>query len=245
MKLKFIGSSDSAGIPVTNCSCAICSEYRKENRKNLSTCAYLELDNSYILFDAGDDSISSFFDLKELKALFLTHFHADHCMGLLRLRYSKTPIVCYHPSDKEGFSDLFKHKHSIEYKELKAFEEKILGNLTITSLPLKHSKNCFGYLIESSNKTVAYLTDCAALPSSTLEFLKTKEIDYAFIDACYDETKSSGNHLNYLQASAILEQLEVKNGFLIHGGHETLEYIKNSGVKLKYRYVVDNEEFNL
>ncbi|QKF81947.1 MBL fold metallo-hydrolase [Halarcobacter ebronensis] len=244
MKLKFIGSSDSAGIPVVNCSCNICKDYRKRNKKNLSTCAFLEVDNSYILFDAGDDSINTFFDLKELKAIFLTHFHADHCMGLLRLRYSAIALECYHPSDQNGFSDLFKHKHSIEYKELKAFEEIKIGDITVTALPLLHSKNCFGYFIKSNNTTIAYLTDASSLPSSTLEFLKEKDLDYTFIDACYDERKNSGNHLNYLQASAILDEIETKNGYLMHISHETMQYIENKRIKLKYRYVIDDEEFN-
>ncbi|MEA3451509.1 MAG: hypothetical protein U9Q83_06350 [Bacteroidota bacterium] len=32
----------------------------------------------------------------------LTHFHPDHALGLLRLRYSSDKIDCYHPKDKNG-----------------------------------------------------------------------------------------------------------------------------------------------
>ncbi|WP_044416686.1 MBL fold metallo-hydrolase [Halarcobacter anaerophilus] len=43
--------------------------------------------------------ITKIFD-KTIKAVFLTHFHADHTLGLLKLRYGVDKVVCYHPEDK-------------------------------------------------------------------------------------------------------------------------------------------------
>ena len=245
MKLKFLGSADSAGIPVHNCHCEVCNSYREKNLINLSTSAYIEIDNNVILLDAGIENISNIFDNKKILAVFLTHFHADHSLGLLRLRYSNSKINCFHPKDEVGFADLFKHKHSIFYKELEGFEKISINNIDFTSIPLVHSKNCNGYLIEYKDKSIAYLTDCASISKKSMNFLKAKKIDYCFIDACYDETKSSGNHLNYKQASNILDELEVKNGFLMHISHTTLEYIQNNSIMLKYDYIKNNEEFEL
>lgn len=245
MKLKFLGSSNSAGIPVANCNCSVCSEYRINKKINFSTSAYLEYNEKYILLDAGNDLISNIFDMKDIKVIFLTHFHADHCMGLLRLRHSAKNIKCFHPKDELGFSDLFKHKHSIFYEVIEPFKSIYIDDIKITAIPLKHSKNTLGYFIETKEANIAYLTDCYEVPKNSLEFLKSKRIDYTFIDACYDETKSKGNHLNYLQASSILDEINTKNGFLMHISHSTLEYINNNRIKLKYRYVLDDEEFNL
>ena len=166
-------------------------------------------------------------------------------MGLLRLRHSNDNINCYHPKDKLGFSDLFKHNHSISYIEINKFEGFLIDNIKFTPLPLVHSKNTFGYFIEFGNITIAYLTDCSSLSKETLNFLKNKKIDYGFIDACYDERKNVGNHLNYIQASSILDDLNVKNGFLMHISHTTLEYILDNNIKLKYKYLKINDEFNL
>ncbi|PLY05267.1 MAG: MBL fold metallo-hydrolase [Arcobacter sp.] len=243
MKLNFLGSADSAGIPVHNCLCSICSDYRKKGIRNLSTSAYFELEDGVILLDAGIENISNIFDTKKIKAILLTHFHADHCLGLLRLRHSNDKINCFHPEDKEGFSDLFKHNHSLSFSEIVAFQKMSLDKLLITSIPLKHSKNTLGYFIEYKNKTIVYLTDCFALEDESLNFLKNKTIDYAFIDACYDERKISGNHLNYLQASKILDDLEVKNGFLMHISHSTKEYIEENNIKLKYKYLEPRDSF--
>ena len=104
MKITFLGTADSAGIPVHNCLCEVCGSYRKDKKANLSTCAYIEIDNSIILLDAGHENISNIFDSKKIEAVFLTHFHADHCLGLLRLRHSFDTIKCFHPQDKNGFS---------------------------------------------------------------------------------------------------------------------------------------------
>lgn len=245
MKLKFLGTADSAGIPVHNCNCIVCNDFRKESKINLSTSAYLEYENNIILLDAGIENISNLFDGKTIKAIVLTHFHADHCLGLLRLRHSQNSIECFHPEDKLGFSDLFKYKHSILYKQIEEFEEFVLDDIKFTALPLKHSKNTLGYLIEIKNTKIAYLTDCFDIDKRVKEFLKAKKCDYTFIDACYDERRKKGNHLNYLQASKILDEVETKNGFLMHISHTTKEYIKNNDIKLKYSYVDVNDSFTL
>ncbi len=245
MKLTFLGTADSAGIPVHNCNCIVCNDFRAKERINLSTNAYIQYDNKIILLDAGVENISNFFDRKTIRAVVLTHFHADHCLGLLRLRYSKDVIKCFHPKDNLGFSDLFKHKHSIEYKEIDNFEEFVIDEIKFTSIPLKHSKNTLGYLIETPTKKIAYLTDCSSIESSSMEFLKSKDLDLTFIDACYDERKSKGNHLNYLQASNILDEIETKKGFLMHISHTTKEYILENDINLKYSYVEENNSFSL
>lgn len=245
MKLKFIGTADSAGFPVHNCLCSVCVYHREKGLQNLSTSAYIKIDDSHILLDAGIENISNIFDGKKIKSIFLTHFHADHCLGLLRLRHSNDYITCHHPKDEKGFSDLFKHKHSIGYNEIKEFETIIVENIKFTSIPLKHSKNTLGYFIETKNVNIAYLTDCSGLPKESMKFLKSKKIDYAFIDACYDERKNTGNHLNYIQASDILDELKVKNGYLMHISHTTLEYILENNIILRYKYVKANDEFYL
>ena len=245
MDITFLGSADSAGIPVHNCQCEVCQSYRKEERLNLSTMAYIQTANGVILLDAGQDLLCEAFDEEKILAVFLTHFHADHCMGLLRLRHSKENITCFHPMDDEGFSDLFKHKHAISYNSIEPFETIECDGITFTAISLKHSKNCLGYVIETPNSCLAYLTDCSGIDPFSMNYLKKHDFDYIFIDACYDVRKQQGNHLNYEQASNILDELNVKEGYLMHQSHETLEYIAKQGVVLKYPYVQEYASFKL
>jgi len=243
MQLRFLGSADSAGIPVHNCTCNVCERFRKENEQNLATSAVLELDSGSILLDAGLESIATDFDGQTVYAVCLTHFHADHCLGLLRLRHSQNEIPCFHPKDKKGFSDLFKYPFSINYNELVAYKSFEIKEVKFTPIPLIHSRNTLGYIIEYQNTKVAYLTDCAGIEEKSLRYLQSIAFDYVFIDACYDERKIMGNHLNYIQATEILQSLTVKEGYLMHLSHTTQAYIEENNVKLKYPYVKKGEVF--
>ncbi len=244
MKFKFLGTSDSAGIPVHNCHCSSCTSYRKKNITNLATNAVLEYDNKVILFDAGIEDISNILDGKKIQAICLTHFHPDHVLGLLRLRYSQDNINCYHPKDNLGFSDLFKHKKSINYIENKPLLTIQIDDIKITPIPLKHSKNTTGYIIETPSSSIAYLTDCAGIEDKYLKILQTYHFDYVFIDACFIPPKK-GNHLNFESASNLLDMLHLQNGYLMHQGHDTLTHIMENHTELKYQYLEPKQQFIL
>ncbi|MBE0492478.1 MAG: MBL fold metallo-hydrolase [Sulfurospirillum sp.] len=237
MKLKFLGTADSGGIPSHNCDCSICQEYRQKDKKNLATSAYIECENGEIvLLDAGIEDIASIFDGKKIAAVFLTHFHPDHALGLLRLRYSSDKIVCYHPRDKDGFADLFKHPKAINFTENIPFNPIKANEFKFTPIGLKHSKNTTGYLIQTKNKTIAYLTDCAGISEESMKFLLLHAIDECYIDACLAPNFSNGNHLNYEEATMFLDKIGAKESYFIHASHFTLEYIKRNNIQLKYNY---------
>lgn len=244
MKIRFLGTMDSAAIPVHNCKCIACDNHRKENKINFSTSAVIEYENKVILLDAGIENISNLFDGKEIKAVILTHFHADHVLGLLRLRYSNDKIDCYHPKDEEGFVDLFKYKKSINYIENTPLKEFIIDDIIVIPIPLIHSKNTTGYIIKTKNKTFAYLTDCQGIEKSNHNFLKNYDFDYLFIDACFIPSKQ-GNHLNYEEAIKLIDSLNVKNAFLMHQSHTNMSYLIENNIELKYKYLYKNQEFEL
>ena len=238
MKFEFLGTADTGGIPLLGCSCDVCEQARKEGRCNRSTSAYLTLeDGSVILFDAGDDTLSDRFNTTKIRAIFLTHFHADHCLGLIRLRKAAYPIVCYTPQDSNGFGDLFVHKDSIEYKILQPFEEVFIENIRITAVPLVHSKPTHGYCIRTQTSSLAYLTDCAEIESASLDFLKKETIEHLFIDACYTPEFPSKKHLNWQSAEEYINAIGAEKGYLLHASCKTLLPLHLKKLILPYPYI--------
>lgn len=240
MKFEFLGTADTGGIPLLGCTCEVCEQARKESRCNRSTSAYLTLDDeSVVLFDAGEDTLSDRFNTTKIRAVFLTHFHADHCLGLIRLRKAAYPIVCYTPQDTNGFGDLYIHKDSIEYIALKPFESVKMYGIEVVAVPLTHSKPTYGYLIKTSKSSVAYLTDCESISENTLAYLKEKNIEHLFLDACYTPEYSSKKHLNWQSASAYIQQIDAKKGYLIHASCKTLLSLHLKKIRLEYPYITE------
>ncbi len=238
MNINFLGTADSGGIPSHNCKCQICEEYRTNDKINLATCAYIKCDNDeIILIDAGIENIASIFDGQIIRSVFLTHFHADHVLGLLRLRYSSDNIDCYHPKDDIGFADLYKNSKAITYRENEPFKTLHVNDISFTPIPLRHSKNTTGYLIESPTKTIAYLSDCAGISDKSMDYLLSKNIDECYLDACLAPNFSNGNHLNYEEATLVLDKLNAQKSYFIHGSHYTFDYIRQNNIKLKYPYM--------
>ena len=239
MNLVFLGTADSAGIPVYGCSCLACEKARLDNKTNLYTNSYIELnEKEIILIDCGYDVVHLFQE-KEIKAIFLTHFHADHSQGLLRLRYSPKKIPCFCPKDEQGFLDLFSRNFSIQYQWNELFKEIVVENIKFTPLPLIHGRSTHGYFIQA-NKNIAYLTDTKNLPKKTMDFLQKQNLDVIFLDACFDERFDRETHNNYLEAEKILDKLNAPQNFLIHANHFNFSYILKNQLKLKYPYIEEN-----
>src|SRR5919198_24086 len=87
MRLTFLGTGTSMGIPVIGCHCAVCTS-RDPHNKRLRTSALLEVGGMNLLFDAGPDlrQQALAIGLARLDAVLLTHHHADHVTGLDDLR---------------------------------------------------------------------------------------------------------------------------------------------------------------
>ena len=238
MKFEFLGTSDTGGIPLHLCACAICEAARKKGTTNRSTCAYLELDDgSIILFDTGFDTLMDRFNTTPIRAVFLTHFHADHCLGLIRLRKSVSTIPCYTPNDENGFGDLLVHKDSIRYHAMAPFETQVIQNVSITAVPLQHSKPTMGYVVTTPKSSVAYLTDAGGIDDDVVEFLKARNIEHLFLDACYQPQFESKKHFNWESAEAMMKRISPKNGYFIHASCKTLLPLHEQGLHLEYPYI--------
>ena len=83
MKITFLGTGTSQGVPVIACDCATCLS-QDPHDKRLRTSLLLEKDGKNILFDAGPDFRQQMLreNIKKLDLIVLTHEHKDHTAGM-------------------------------------------------------------------------------------------------------------------------------------------------------------------
>ena len=87
MKLTFLGTGTSFGVPVVGCGCAVCSSADPRDRRTRSG-AVLDLPGGTLLVDASPELRLQLLaaDVRRLDAVWITHPHADHLHGLDDLR---------------------------------------------------------------------------------------------------------------------------------------------------------------
>ena len=83
VKLTFLGTGTSQGVPIIGCRCDRCTSPDPRD-KRLRSSAYVEMDGLRILVDAGPDFRTQLLSqgIGHLDAILLTHKHKDHTGGL-------------------------------------------------------------------------------------------------------------------------------------------------------------------
>lgn len=181
MKLTFMGTGTSHGIPTIGCRCAVC---RSENPKNRRTrCgAMLEIDGRNWLIDTPTE-----FRLQALRenvthidAVLYTHGHADHILGLddLRVFTAEAPLPVFGNREalktiRAAFPYAFKPPKQagggfpslVPHRVTRPFT---LYGTEVIPLPVFHGRiPILGYRIGD----LAYITDAVFIPESTFALL--------------------------------------------------------------------------
>jgi phosphoribosyl 1,2-cyclic phosphate phosphodiesterase len=223
MRLTLLGTGDARQVPVYGCQCAACLAAHEDSRwRRLPCCALVECGDQRWLIDSGLTDLAERFPPRSLSGILQTHYHADHAQGLLHLRWGQGIVIPVHgPADPEGLADLYKHPGILDFSQpFAAFETRKLGDLSVTALPLVHSRPTLGYLLESEGRRVAYLTDTVGLPEDTMAYLQQAPLDGLILDCSMPpQPQVPRNHNDLNLALQIIDALQPRQAVLTHIGH--------------------------
>lgn len=223
MKLTLLGTGAASGVPVWGCECAACAAARANPAlRRRTTCATIEGSGGRLLIDGGVPDLHERFMPADLQALLVTHFHVDHVQGLFALRWSKaTTIPAWAPPDPDGCADLYKHPGPFEFLRPAPLETFRAAGMSVTAVPLAHSKLTFGYLIEEGAAKLAYLTDTKGLPPETAKRVREFAPGLMILDCSYPpRDPPPRNHNDVPLALECVRQVAARRTVLVHVGHE-------------------------
>ncbi len=228
MKLKFLGTGTSQGVPVIGCRCSVCtSENPKDQRFRASVMITTDVGNK-ILIDCGPDFRQQMLIHNEEKvdALLITHEHNDHVIGLddmrpMIFRYGRDiPIYCNKRVGDEitarfpyAFAeDKYPGAPSFELFEI---ENKpfTIQNTDIIPIEVSHYKlKIFGYKF----KNLAYITDASNITTEEKE--KLKNLDCLILN-CIRKTEPHPAHFILPDIIELYQELKPKKLYLTHISH--------------------------
>ena len=164
MKITFLGTGTSTGIPYIGCNCYVCmSDDLKDKRLRCS--ALFQIGDNNILIDCGPDFRQQALlnRINKIDALLLTHEHFDHMGGIDDLRPFGDVSIYANDETLNAVKRVFSYCFDNDYPgipklSLKRIDNKPFDVLGICILPIKASHyklSIFGYRFNN----VAYLTD--------------------------------------------------------------------------------------
>ncbi|MGO3707115.1 MAG: MBL fold metallo-hydrolase [Mesonia hippocampi] len=246
MKIRFLGTGTSQGIPVIGSNHPVCLSTNPKD-KRLRVSVLIEIDSNTYVIDCGPDFRQQMLrhDVKQLDAVLFTHEHNDHVVGLDDVRpfsHKQGEVAIYAQERvvadlKKRFAYVFQEKDrypgapKIMVNEVGTAVFK-LGNLEVTPIQVLHGKlPILGYRI----KDFVYITDAKTIADTELE--KLKNVEVLVVNALRREPHHS--HFNLSEALAFIEKVKPTKAYLTHishlmGFHEEVEKELPKNVFLAY-----------
>ncbi len=244
MKITFLGTGTSTGVPEIGCQCPVCISSDPRDRR-LRTSALIEVDGKRIGIDCGPDFRAQMLaaGIDRLDALLLTHEHYDHVGGLDDLRpllfKSELPIYA-----EENVIEAIHTRMPYAFREHRypgapRLKLVCIGNepftaagIPITPIRLMHAElPVLGFRIGN----LAYLTDLKYIPEE--EFAKLHHLDILVIEALRKGFHYT--HESLEDALTNIHRIAPRQSFLIHLSHRIGLYAEverelPEGVRLAY-----------
>jgi phosphoribosyl 1,2-cyclic phosphate phosphodiesterase len=227
VKITFLGTGTSQGVPVIACECDTCLSTDPHD-KRLRTSLLLETEEVTLLFDAGPDFRQQMLreKVKKLDAIIITHEHKDHIAGMDDVRafnYKSQDAIDIYTEErvqkaiKREFSYVFAERQypgipKMRLNTINDFSFNIRG-IDIIPIRVRHMNlEIYGFRIGN----FAYITDASYIPESSKE--KLIGVKYLVINALRKEKHIS--HFSLREAINVIKEISPRKAFITHISHQ-------------------------
>ncbi len=229
MKLTFLGTGTSTGVPSIACECETCTSDDSRD-KRLRVSILIEHGNQTVLVDTSSDFRQQAlrYQLKRLDAVLITHCHADHIFGLddirpLNFRYGALGVYANErawPDIRRIFKYIFEPSYFggglpqiIPHTVFPGAAFCLGKELEVTPLEVIHGRlPVMAYRFND----FAYATDLSEIPTATVQGMAG--LDVLVLDCL--RFKQHPTHLWLDKALEYIEQIKPKRAYLTHIAHD-------------------------
>ncbi|MEM9856130.1 MAG: MBL fold metallo-hydrolase [Bacteroidota bacterium] len=246
MKVTFLGTGTSQGVPVIACDCEVCKSVDFRD-KRLRASVHIEVDEKSFVIDTGPDFRQQMLREKVqiLDAVVFTHEHKDHTAGLDDVRafnfkqkkdmplYARKFVI---DQLKREFSYIFAEKKypgvpRIETHEIDDTPFDIAGVEFIPIQVMHYKLPVYGFRIND----FTYITDANAIPEEEIEKVMGSKV--VVLNALQQENHIS--HFNLQEALDLALKIGADKTYFTHishkmGRHKSTESLLPENVFLAY-----------
>jgi phosphoribosyl 1,2-cyclic phosphate phosphodiesterase len=256
--LTVLGSGTSMGVPMLGCTCATCTSTDPRDTRTRPAIAVSWSDAEQerrVVIDTGPEFRMQALreGIRHVDAVFYTHSHADHILGLDDLRplsFRRSGPLPLYADDRtadvlERIYDYtfapgstYPNKARVALHRIGDAEKVLVGDAVFQRIPIFHGRlPIAGYRFGNA----AYLTDMSSIPDESMELLRG--LDVVILDALRWEHHPS--HANVEEALAWVERLGARRAFFTHMSHELGHAATEAKLPAHIRLLYDGQRIGI
>jgi len=227
MKIVFLGSGTSLGVPTIGCPCEVCTSTNPLNKRTRPSLLVSIRDINLVIDTSSDFRQQAIRErLNKINAVLYTHAHADHILGLDDLRpynyFQRMHIPCFgNQTTMDYICKMFGYVFTDPQPggSIPRIEPRIVSGpfqvegINIHPLPVLHGKIAVnGYRIGN----LSYITDCSEIPDSTYDLLLGTTV--LVLGVLRHEPHPT--HLSVGKAMEIIQRVRPKQTLFTHLSHD-------------------------
>ncbi len=226
MRLTFLGTGTSCGVPTIGCNCLTCSSSDPHD-KRLRCSALIETKHTRILLDCGPDFRQQIMNqpFRKIDGILITHAHYDHMGGMDDIRpYCQFGEINVYadPIARQGMLEMLpycfaEHRYpgvpAIQLHEIHKHEPLTIGDFDIMPFEvMHHDLPILGYRIGN----LAYITDMKTISNDEIDYVKG--CDTLVVNALREKPHHS--HQTLSEAVEFAKMIDARQTWLIHSSHD-------------------------